>query len=62
MEDKALCVCLGCGCITILVAIALLKGIDGVIYTAGVVAISAIVGYMFGKEVGRKGDDGGTAP
>jgi len=50
MEDRAWCVCLGCGCITTLVGIALLKGIDGVIYTAGVTAIGAIVGYMFGKK------------
>lgn len=62
MEGKAWCVCLGCVCITILVVIALLKGINGVMYSAGVAAISVLVGYMFGQKVSRKGDDTGTAP
>jgi len=43
-------------CITLLEAIALLRGIDGQLFATCVGAISAMVGYLFGVTLNERGD------
>jgi hypothetical protein len=48
-KEKIISVTVAVVCITFLEALALLKGIDGQVFSIAVGAIAALVGYLFGK-------------
>jgi hypothetical protein len=52
MKDKIMLGCVAVVCLTIMEAIALLKGVDGYLFGIVVAAISSFAGYKIGK--GRK--------
>lgn len=54
LDDKANVVIVGLICVTVLIALAIYKGINGVILTTGVGVISTILGIYFGIRVEAK--------
>ena len=54
MKDLAIQSCVAMGCITILVTVALLKGIDGILLAGSVATIAGLGGFVVGGILKKK--------
>lgn len=53
LKGKLLVVVIAICCVTLLEAIALIKGVDGQLFATVVAAISGMIGFLFGNLSGR---------
>ena len=53
MEDRSIIALSSIGCLTLLGAIALFKGIDGTLLAGVIGAICTVAGYIFGKTTNK---------